>query len=200
MPASALAAGARRLQRAPVAARCRRPSREVACSARFLDYCLTAQSDLSATALDAFVVREIAAQLDGTVAQAEALDGWHRYRAYLDALAKLRDAGAVDKSDSARCSSRSTSVHRLHIARSVTGASRFSARSSGGSATTSRGWKITQDRTLTDAQKTERLAALEQQMPADERARSSASISSAPRSTRSRNCRRAGDARCDARN
>ena len=39
----------------------------------FFDYCLTAQSDLSAPALDAFVVREIAAQLDGTVAQVEAL-------------------------------------------------------------------------------------------------------------------------------
>src|SRR5690349_12901704 len=32
----------------------------------FFDYCLSARSDLSATALDALVVREIAAQLDGT--------------------------------------------------------------------------------------------------------------------------------------
>ena len=105
----------------------------------FFDYCLTAQSDLSATALDAFVVREIAAQLDGTVAQAEALDGWHRYRAYLDALAKLRDAGAVDKSDLGAL--QLALDQRASIAYRTLGdwSQPFSARSSGGSATTSRG-------------------------------------------------------------
>ncbi|MET5115747.1 lipase chaperone, partial [Burkholderia pseudomallei] len=49
----------------------------------FCDYCLSAQSELSAQALDAHVTREIAAQLDGTLAQGEALDDWKRYRAYL---------------------------------------------------------------------------------------------------------------------
>ena len=136
----------------------------------FFDYCLTAQSDLSATALDAFVVREIAAQLDGTVAQAEALDGWHRYRAYLDALAKLRDAGAVDKSDlgalQLALDQRASIAYRTlgDWSQPFFGAEQWRQRYDLARL------KITQDRTLTDAQKTERLAALEQQMPADERA------------------------------
>ncbi|WP_175915644.1 MULTISPECIES: lipase secretion chaperone [unclassified Burkholderia] len=136
----------------------------------FFDYCLTARSDLNAAALDALVVREIAAQLDGTAAQPEALDVWHRYRAYLDALAKLPEAGAVDKSD--------LSALQLALDQRASIASRtlgdWSQPFFG-----SEQWrqrydlarlKIAQDRTLTDAQKAERLAALAQQMPADERA------------------------------
>ncbi|KEZ03390.1 lipase chaperone [Burkholderia sp. MSh2] len=136
----------------------------------FFDYCLTAQSDLGAAALDAFVAREIAAQLDGTPAQVEALDVWHRYRAYLDALAKLRDAGAVDKSD----------LGALQLA--LDQRASIAARALGDWSQPFFGaeqWrqrydlarlKIAQDPALTDAQKAERLAALEQQMPAEERA------------------------------
>ncbi|MCA8241617.1 lipase secretion chaperone [Burkholderia sp. AU32262] len=136
----------------------------------FFDYCLTAQSDLSAAALDAFVVREIAAQLDGTVAQAEALDVWHRYRAYLDALAKLPDAGAVDKSDPGALQlaldQRASLVYRTlgDWSQPFFGAEQWRQRYDLARL------KIVQDRSLTDAQKAERLAALEQQMPADERA------------------------------
>ncbi|MBY8608995.1 lipase secretion chaperone [Burkholderia arboris] len=136
----------------------------------FFDYCLTAQSDLSAAALDAFVVREIAAQLDGTVAQVEALDVWHRYRAYLDALAKLRDAGAVDKSDlgalQLALDQRASIAYRTlgDWSHPFFGAEQWRQRYDLARL------KITQDRSLTDAQKAERLAALEQQMPADERA------------------------------
>ncbi|MCA3875237.1 MAG: lipase secretion chaperone, partial [Burkholderia sp.] len=136
----------------------------------FFDYCLTAQSDLSAAALDAFVVREIAAQLDGTVAQVEALDVWHRYRAYLDALAKLRDAGAVDKSDLGALQlgldQRASIAYRTlgDWSQPFFGAEQWRQRYDLARL------KITQDRSLTDAQKAERLAALEQQMPADERA------------------------------
>ncbi|WP_175979028.1 lipase secretion chaperone [Burkholderia sp. BCC1047] len=136
----------------------------------FFDYCLTAQSDLSAVALDAFVVREIAAQLDGTVAQAEALDVWHRYRAYLDALAKLSDAGAVDKSDlgalQLALDQRASIAYRTlgDWSQPFFGAEQWRQRYDLARL------KITQDRSLTDAQKAERLAALEQQMPADERA------------------------------
>ncbi|WP_175663127.1 lipase secretion chaperone [Burkholderia ambifaria] len=136
----------------------------------FFDYCLSARSDLSTTALDALVVREIAAQLDGTIAQPEALDVWHRYRAYLDALAKLPDAGAVDKSD--------LSALQLALDQRVSIAYRTLGDWSQPFFGTEQ-WrqrydlarlKIAQDRTLTEAQKAERLAALAQQMPADERA------------------------------
>ncbi|RQR35709.1 lipase secretion chaperone [Burkholderia sp. Bp9143] len=136
----------------------------------FFDYCLTAQSDLSATALDALVVREIAAQLDGTVAQPEALDVWHRYRAYLDALAKLPEAGAVDKADlgalQLALDQRASIAHRTlgDWSQPFFGAEQWRQRYDLARL------KIAQDRTLTDAQKAERLAALAQQMPADERA------------------------------
>ncbi|WP_175921479.1 lipase secretion chaperone [Burkholderia latens] len=136
----------------------------------FFDYCLTAQSDLNATALDALVVREIAAQLDGTRAQPEALDVWHRYRAYLDALAKLPQAGAVDKSDPGALQlaldQRASIAYRTlgDWSQTFFGAEQWRQRYD------LVRLKIAQDRTLTDAQKAERLAALAQQMPADERA------------------------------
>ncbi|WP_175836546.1 lipase secretion chaperone [Burkholderia anthina] len=136
----------------------------------FFDYCLTAQNDLSAAALDALVVREIAAQLDGTVAQPEALDVWHRYRAYLDALAKLPDAGAVDKSDPGALQlaldQRAAIAYRTlgDWSEPFFGAEQWRQRYDLARL------KIMQDRTLTDAQKAERLAALAQQIPADERA------------------------------
>ncbi|MET3213378.1 UNVERIFIED_ORG: lipase chaperone LimK [Burkholderia territorii] len=136
----------------------------------FFDYCLTAQSDLSAAALDAFVVREIAAQLDGSVAQAEALDVWRRYRAYLDALAKLSDAGAVDKADlgalQLALDQRASIAYRTlgDWSQPFFGAEQWRQRYDLARL------KIARDRSLTDAQKAERLAALEQQMPADERA------------------------------
>lgn len=136
----------------------------------FFDYCLTARSDLSAAALDALVVREIAAQLDGTLAQPEALDVWHRYRAYLDALAKLPDAGAVDKSDlgalQLALDQRASIAYRTlgDWSEPFFGAEQWRQRYDLARL------KIMQDRTLTDAQKAERLAALAQQIPADERA------------------------------
>ncbi|HDR9366023.1 TPA: lipase chaperone, partial [Burkholderia multivorans] len=137
----------------------------------FFDYCLTAQSEIDAAALDALVAREIAAQLDGTVAQAEALDVWHRYRAYRDALAKLPDAGAVtDKSDlgalQLALDRRASVAYRTlgDWSEPFFGAEQWRQRYDLARL------RIMQDRTLTDAQKAERLAALDQQMPADERA------------------------------
>ncbi|MFP3502821.1 lipase secretion chaperone [Burkholderia sp. SIMBA_062] len=136
----------------------------------FFDYCLSARSDLSATALDALVVREIAAQLDGTMAQPEALDVWHRYRAYLDALAKLPDAGAVDKSDLGAL--QLALDQRVSIAYRTLGdwSQPFFGAEQWRQRYDLARLKIAQDRTLTDAQKAERLAALAQQLPADERA------------------------------
>jgi lipase chaperone LimK len=55
----------------------------------FFDYFLTAQSELPADALDALVRKHIAAQLDGTAAQMEALDVWQRYMAYRQAISRL---------------------------------------------------------------------------------------------------------------
>nr|AAY82369.2 lipase chaperone [Burkholderia cepacia] len=123
----------------------------------FFDYCLTARSDLSAAALDAFVVREIAAQLDGTVAQAEALDVWHQYRAYLDALATLRDAGAVDESDPGAV--RLALDQRTSIAYRTLGdwSQPFFGAEQWRQRYDLARLKITQDRSLTDAQKAERL-------------------------------------------
>ncbi|RQS35944.1 MULTISPECIES: lipase secretion chaperone [unclassified Burkholderia] len=136
----------------------------------FFDYCLTARSDLSAPALDALVVREIAAQLDGTVAQSEALDVWHRYRAYLDALAKLPEAGAVDKSDLGAL--QLALDQRASIAYRTLGdwSQPFFGTEQWRQRYDLARLKITQDPALTEAQKAERLAALAQQMPADERA------------------------------
>ncbi|OXH94649.1 hypothetical protein CA830_00365 [Burkholderia multivorans] len=113
----------------------------------------------------------MAAQLDGTVAQAEALDVWHRYRAYRDALAKLPDAGAVtDKSDlgalQLALDRRASIAYRTlgDWSEPFFGAEQWRQRYDLARL------RIMQDRTLTDAQKAERLAALDQQMPADERA------------------------------
>ncbi|MBY4768873.1 lipase secretion chaperone [Burkholderia ambifaria] len=136
----------------------------------FFDYCLSARSDLSTTALDALVVRGIAAQLDGTIAQPEALDVWHRYRAYLDALAKLPDAGAVDKSDLGAL--QVALDQRVSIAYRTLGdwSQPFFGAEQWRQRYDLARLKIAQDRTLTDVQKAERLAALAQQIPADERA------------------------------
>jgi lipase chaperone LimK len=55
----------------------------------FFDYFLTAQNEMPASALDTLVRRQIAAQLDGTAAQPEALDVWQRYQSYRATLARL---------------------------------------------------------------------------------------------------------------
>lgn len=137
----------------------------------FLDYCLSAQHELSAQALDALVTREIAAQLDGTVAQGEALDVWKRYRAYFAELAKLPDGGVPgNKFDLA--------VLQLALDQRASIASRtlgdwaepfFGAEQQRQRYDLER-LKIVRDASLTDAQKAARLAALEQQLPLDQRA------------------------------
>jgi lipase chaperone LimK len=62
----------------------------------FFDYFLTAQSALSAEALDALVRRHIAVQLEGTAAADEALAVWQRYTGYLRALDQLPETTAAD--------------------------------------------------------------------------------------------------------
>ncbi|CRY45560.1 lipase secretion chaperone [Burkholderia pseudomallei] len=137
----------------------------------FFDYCLSAQSELSAQALDALVTREIAAQLDGTLAQGEALDVWKRYRAYLDQLAQLPDGGAPgNKLDLAAL--QLALDQRASIASRALGdwAEPFFGAEQQRQRYDLARLRIVRDASLTDAQKAARLAALEQQLPLDQRA------------------------------
>ncbi|AZQ53058.1 lipase secretion chaperone [Burkholderia cenocepacia] len=137
----------------------------------FFDYFLTARNQLRPVELDALVERTIAAQLDGTVAQREALEVWKRYRAYFAELAKLPNGGTVDnKLD--------LPALQLVLDQRATIASRtlgdwsepfFGAEQKLQRYDLAR-LKIIRDRSLTEDQKAAGLAALEQQLPADQRA------------------------------
>lgn len=138
----------------------------------FFDYCLSAQSDLSSSALDALVKREIATQLDGTPAQTEALDVWRRYRAYLAALASLPDAGAEPAGKLDIASVQLALDQREAIAARTLGewsAPFFGAEQQHQRYELAR-LKIARDSTLTDEQKAQRLAALDQSLSPEERA------------------------------
>ncbi|NTX26795.1 lipase secretion chaperone [Burkholderia pyrrocinia] len=136
----------------------------------FFDYFLTAQNQLRPAELDALVVRAIAAQLDGTVAQREALDVWQRYRAYFAELAKLPGGGAVDNQ-------LDLPALQLALDQRATIASRtlgdWSEPFVGAEQTLQRydlaRLKIIRDPSLTEDQKAAGLAALEQQLPAGQR-------------------------------
>ncbi|CAI8694700.1 lipase secretion chaperone [Burkholderia pyrrocinia] len=137
----------------------------------FFDYFLTAQNQVRAAELDALVARVIAAQLDGTVAQREALEVWQRYRAYFAELAKLPGGGAVDdKLD--------LPALQLALDRRATIASRtlgdWSEPFFGAEQQLQRDdlarLKIIRDPSLTEDQKAAGLAALDQQLPPDRRA------------------------------
>jgi lipase chaperone LimK len=63
----------------------------------FFDYFLTSQGEVSPVALDALVRHQIARQLDGTAAAAEAWEVWQHYAAYRAAIeAPAHLAGAPD--------------------------------------------------------------------------------------------------------
>jgi lipase chaperone LimK len=137
----------------------------------FFDYFLLAQGEVRAPVLDVLVVREIAAQLDGTVAQREALDVWQRYRAYLAALAELPDTAATAgiHFDPAVVSA---SLDRRDALASRT-LGDWSAPFFGAEQQRQRDdlerLRIVCDPTLTDAQKRARLDALDQSMSSDRR-------------------------------
>lgn len=65
----------------------------------FFDYFLTAQHEIAPQALDEMVHRQIAAQLEGSPAQPDALDAWQRYAAYRAAVAQLAPLAAQAASD-----------------------------------------------------------------------------------------------------
>lgn len=137
----------------------------------FFDYFLTAQNQLRPVELDALVARAIAAQLDGTVAQREALDVWKRYRAYFAELAKLPGGGAVDNTLDLQALQRVLAQRATIASRTLGdwdepffGAEQALQRDDLARLT------IIRDPSLTEDQKAARLAALEQQLPADRRA------------------------------
>jgi lipase chaperone LimK len=152
----------------------------------FFDYFLTAQSEMLPTALDALVRKEIATQLDDTVAQPEALDVWRRYRAYLNALNSLRVlagpalAGSTGNSSAGSPGSpgdldamQAAVDERASLASRTLGADwseAFFGPDWRHAHFLIERWRIQRDPTLTEAQKTARLQALDQSLPPDERA------------------------------
>ncbi|WP_414441569.1 lipase secretion chaperone [Burkholderia sp. 22PA0106] len=139
----------------------------------FFDYCLSAQSQLTPAALDTLVRREIAAQLDGSPAQSDALDVWQRYRAYFDGLARLAGGGAVlgDKLDPAAM--QLALDQRSDLANRTLGewAAPFFGDEQRHQRLDLERIRVARDPSLNDAQKAARLAALDTQLTPAERAR-----------------------------
>ncbi|CAB3771884.1 lipase chaperone [Burkholderia puraquae] len=136
----------------------------------FFDYFLTAQNQLSHVEFDALVVRAIAAQLDGTVAQHEALDVWERYRAYFAELAKLPGGGAVDNTLDLPALQLALDLRATIASRTLGDWSEpfFGTEQKLQRYDLAR-LKIIRDPSLTAERKEAGLAALEQQLPADQR-------------------------------
>jgi lipase chaperone LimK len=138
----------------------------------FFDYLLTAQDEISPAALDRLVSRQIAAQLDGTPAQAEALDVWRRYGLYQDGLSHLP---AVPASPDGKLN---FDAVQLSLDQRTALASRtmgewdtpfFGAERQHQQLDLER-MRIAADSSLSEAQKQARIEALEQQLPPEERA------------------------------
>ncbi len=149
----------------------------------FFDYFLAAQHELSAAALDTMVQGEIASQLDGTPAQAEALDLWRRYSAYRDAVTRTAPLQAPEPVDGANGASGGPNLDAMQS--TLAERASISGRTMGAAWSESffgREWRranydlarlrVTIDRSLTDAQKAARLEALAELLPPDERAAS----------------------------
>ncbi|MDN7933383.1 lipase secretion chaperone [Burkholderia metallica] len=132
----------------------------------FFDYFLLAQHDLTPAALDELVAREVAAQPIGAAARREALDVWPRYRACVaafDAQPNVAQTGANLDPDV--------------IAGEVERRAMLASRWLGDWSTPFFGteWRqqrddldrirIARDPALSDAQKRDRLAALDQSLP-----------------------------------
>ncbi|MFL9866297.1 lipase secretion chaperone [Paraburkholderia fungorum] len=145
----------------------------------FFDYFLTTQNEISVATLDALVHRQIAAQLDGTPAAAEALSVWQRYNAYLKALAQLPES-APTPNQSQNQGGAKLNVEALQLAldqRDALGArlmgewnEPFFGVESQQQHTDLARLRIASDSALSDAQKAARLAALDATLPPEIRA------------------------------
>ncbi|WP_321858218.1 lipase secretion chaperone [Burkholderia cenocepacia] len=132
----------------------------------FFDYFLLAQHDLTPAALDALVARALAAQPIGALAQRDALDLWPRYRACIAAFDAQPDAarsGAhLDPDAIAGALERRASLASRWLGD-------WSAPFFGDEFRQQRDdlerIRIVRDPSLGDAQKRERLAALDQALP-----------------------------------
>ena len=134
----------------------------------FFDYFLLAQHDLTPAALDALVAREIDAQPIGAPARREALDVWPRYRACLAAFDAQPEPGAVQSG---------TPVDPDAIAGELERRATLASRWLGDWSTPFFGAELRQQRddldrirvardpALSDVQKRDRLAALDQSLP-----------------------------------
>lgn len=153
---------------------------KVRAAREFFDYCLSAQSDLKPEALDALVEREIAAQLDDTPAQSEALDVWNRYRRYLKGLEELEKGGKP--SDAKLDSSRPREIDVQQVTSVLAQREMLATRELGDWADAFFGDElavqrvdaarlaIAQDTSLSAQQKTGHMEALDQRLPDGERA------------------------------
>ncbi|WP_240324357.1 lipase secretion chaperone [Trinickia diaoshuihuensis] len=143
----------------------------------FFDYFLTAQHEMPHQALDALVRKQIAAQLDDTMAEPEALDLWQRYQAYLEAMNNLKAIAAPPSTGSTASTSdldamQSSLDERAAVAARTLGAdwneAFFGADWRRAHYMIER-WRVLRDASLTEAQKAARLQALEQSLPPGER-------------------------------
>lgn len=145
----------------------------------FFDYFLTAQNEMPAMALDALARRQIAAQLDGTEAQTEALAVWQRYQSYRAALARLAPLAAPPApSDASRPNTGELDAMQASLDERVSVASRTLG-PEWSEAFFGADWRrahhmierlrILRDPTLSTDQKAARLAALDESLPVVER-------------------------------
>ncbi len=136
----------------------------------FFDYFLLAQHDLTPAALDALVAREVAAQPIGAPAQREALDLWPRYRACLAALdaqpGTVQPGTRIDPEAIAGELERRAALASRWLGDWSTPFFADAFRQQHDDLDRIR---IARDPALSDAQKRERLAALDQALPPDMR-------------------------------
>lgn len=143
----------------------------------FFDYFLTAQHEMPQKALDALVHKEIAAQLDGTAAQPEALEVWQRYEAYLGAMNRLQQIAVPPSGDDAARTSdldamQASLDERASLAARTLGddwSEAFFGSDWRHAHYTIERWRVLRDSSLSEAQKAARLQALEQSLPPEER-------------------------------
>ncbi|WP_165841795.1 lipase secretion chaperone [Paraburkholderia unamae] len=141
----------------------------------FFDYCLIAEVDLGPDGVDAFVTRQIAAQVNGLPAQAQALDVWTRYRAWFAAVRQLKESGAPAQTmEPARLADalgqrEAVATQTLGEWRDVFFADEFARERNDIDRL-----KLSVNPRLSDAQRQARLTALERDLPADDRAQQQA--------------------------